>query len=377
MLLMWSLYLQDASTLQILKRTYRRIRPFALPESICFIAFKNLQENFSPQHFSWLILGDSGDYVEFAGVRARPGTALFRHSGGFSGPFFVRSAGLFGVGGRATRRMAWSRVATLTGLTRCSRKPASRPRSDVALHAEAAQGDAGEAVAVVELLHHLVAAAVGEAQVADDDVERLRLGQPQRRGHAVGPGDLVADALEQPDGRPGGVDVVLDQEDADPAGRAVGRRGGGLLGPFGGGAIRGSATTNDEPRPGPSLAARIVPPWRSTTALAIERPSPSPPNCRVIAGSPCSNGSKMCGSASGSIPLPVSRTSTSTRPVAGGPGRHPDRPAGRGELRRVLHQVPDHLLQPRRVGVHQVGPGRQRRLQRQAPCPAPRRRRCP
>ena len=69
--------------------------------------------------------------------------------------------------------MVWSRVATSTGLTRCSRKPDLAAAEDVALHAEPAQGDAGEAVAVLELLHQLVAAAVGEAQVADDDVERL------------------------------------------------------------------------------------------------------------------------------------------------------------------------------------------------------------
>jgi len=31
--------------------------------------------------------------------------------------------------------------------------------------------------------------------------------------------------------------------------------------------------------PGPSLAARIVPPCRSTTALAMDNPSPRPPNC--------------------------------------------------------------------------------------------------
>ncbi len=71
---------------------------------------------------------------------------------------------------------------------------------------------------------------------------------------------------------------------------------------------------NVEPLSGPSLAARIVPPCRSTTALAIESPRPRPPNCRVTAGSPCSKASKMCGNASGLIPLPVSQTSTSTRP---------------------------------------------------------------
>ena len=36
-------------------------------------------------------------------------------------------------------------------------------------------------------------------------------------------------------------------------------------------------------------------------------------------------------------------------------GRHPDRPAAGRELGRVLDQVPDHLLEPRRVDVDQVG----------------------
>ncbi len=74
----------------------------------------------------------------------------------------------------------------------------------------------------------------------------------------------------------------------------------------------------------------------------------------------------MYGSASGLIPLPVSRTSTSTRSVPGRSGRDPDRPAARRELGRVLDQVPDHLLEPRRVDVHQVGPRGQIRLDDQS-----------
>ena len=199
----------------------------------------------------------------------------------------------------------------------------------------------------------------------------------RRRGHAVGPRDLVAEALEQPAGRPGGVDVVLDQQDADPAGRAVGRSGRRRRsGRSAGRAIRGSVTTNVEPLPGPSLAARIVPPCRSTTALAIDSPRPRPPNCRVTAGSPCSKASKMCGSASGLIPLPVSRTSTSTRPS----------PAGRVATRIVPPAGVNfaafftrfQITCWSRAGRHPPGRGgRPGSSRRPGPCRGCRRRRCP
>ena len=44
-------------------------------------------------------------------------------------------------------------------------------------------------------------------------------------------------------------------------------------------AISGSATVNVEPRPGPSLSARTVPPCSSTRCRTMARPRPRPPCC--------------------------------------------------------------------------------------------------
>lgn len=75
-------------------------------------------------------------------------------------------------------------------------------------------------------------------------------------------------------------------------------------------AARGSVTVNVLPVPGPSLAAAIVPPWSSHRLRAIVRPMPSPPCARSIVRSPWTNISNSCGSNSGAIPGPRSRTST-------------------------------------------------------------------
>ena len=66
------------------------------------------------------------------------------------------------------------------------------------------------------------------------------------------------------------------------------------------------------PLPFPSLWALIVPPCISIMALLIVRPRPRPPNWRVTPRSPCSKGWKMCGSASGGMPTPLSFTSAIT-----------------------------------------------------------------
>ena len=112
------------------------------------------------------------------------------------------------------------------------------------------------------------------------------------------------------------------------------------------------------PGPCPRSRPTSVPPWPSTIPLLIARPRPRPPNLRVIVVSPCWNGSKILGRTSGSMPMPVSVTSTieavaprSPRLVAG-PDR--DRPALGRELDGVLDQVPEDLLQPGRVGVDVV-----------------------
>ena len=62
----------------------------------------------------------------------------------------------------------------------------------------------------------------------------------------------------------------------------------------------------------PSLWAEIVPPCISTRALLIANPNPNPPNCCVIERSSCSKALKTRDSDPGSIPIPLSFTSTST-----------------------------------------------------------------
>ena len=139
-----------------------------------------------------------------------------------------------------------------------------------------------------------------------------------------------------------------------------------------------------DPRPGPSLEAVSRPPCRSTIDRLIARPRPSPPDRRAASAPPCSNISKIRGSTAASIPAPVSLTSTISRPPArlavsvdlaggprppvSGPDRH--RPALRGELDRILQQVPHHLLQPDRVAVDVVAAGGE--VQRQPQTPRPR-----
>ena len=79
-------------------------------------------------------------------------------------------------------------------------------------------------------------------------------------------------------------------------------------------ATAGRRTTNSEPRPAPSLRASIVPPCSSTSRRASVRPTPRPPWARSRPRSPCANRSKMRGSSSGSMPMPLSRTRDRRRP---------------------------------------------------------------
>ena len=65
---------------------------------------------------------------------------------------------------------------------------------------------------------------------------------------------------------------------------------------------------NSLPVPGPSLRAETDPPCSSTRLRTIVRPMPRPPCERSSACRSCTNRSKMCGSISGAMPIPVSRT---------------------------------------------------------------------
>ena len=62
-----------------------------------------------------------------------------------------------------------------------------------------------------------------------------------------------------------------------------------------------------------SLSTEIVPPIRSTRRFEIARPRPVPPKRRVVDASTWLNEVKSRSIRSGGIPMPVSRTASSTR----------------------------------------------------------------
>ena len=106
-------------------------------------------------------------------------------------------------------------------------------------------------------------------------------------------------------------------------------------------AASGSRTMNSLPFPGPSLRADTEPPWRSTRLRTIVRPMPSPPCDRSSACRSCTNRSKMRGSTSGAMPMPVSRTDSTTSTVHLARTHDDDRPPGRRVLGRVGEQIRD------------------------------------
>ena len=95
-------------------------------------------------------------------------------------------------------------------------------------------------------------------------------------------------------------------------------------GPPGVAATTGRVTVNVLPWPSPSLAAVTVPPCISTSPLTSASPMPSPPVVRSTCRSTCENMSKMVGSDSAGMPMPVSRTDTTTASSAT-LGGQPDR----------------------------------------------------
>ena len=75
----------------------------------------------------------------------------------------------------------------------------------------------------------------------------------------------------------------------------------------------GSLTLKVDPLPSPGLLASTWPPCMSTSSRTIARPSPSPPCARVTELSAWRKRSKITGSISRRIPMPVSRMLTVTR----------------------------------------------------------------
>ena len=75
----------------------------------------------------------------------------------------------------------------------------------------------------------------------------------------------------------------------------------------------------------------------------MESPSPSPRRERAIASTPCEKRSNTCGRNVGSIPCPVSETSTTTASLPGWAGMTPARIRTEAILRRGLYRAVTHL----------------------------------
>ena len=79
-------------------------------------------------------------------------------------------------------------------------------------HPRAGQRDAAEREPIAKLLHQLVAAAIGQTDVADDEIERLFGRARERIGRGGGDPDRVALALEQLGEQLRRVGVILDEK---------------------------------------------------------------------------------------------------------------------------------------------------------------------
>ena len=126
---------------------------------------------------------------------------------------------------------------------------------------------------------------------AEND-QRWRRAQPAREQHLL---DVAAGEAAEGRALRRRADVVFFDARARPLRATQAPPGGAVvawLNASGRSTMTGRRTTNSAPLPRPSLWASIVPPCRWTSARVIARPSPSPPNCRLTAPSPCSNGGR-------------------------------------------------------------------------------------
>src|SRR5688572_20395340 len=91
---------------------------------------------------------------------------------------------------------------------------------------EAAEGDALHVHALPQVAHDVVAGAVGQADVGDEQVEVLFASKLKGLGDGAGGGDGEAEAAEQPGHHTSCVLVVFDEKDTSAERTA--RRGGAI-----------------------------------------------------------------------------------------------------------------------------------------------------
>jgi hypothetical protein len=84
----------------------------------------------------------------------------------------------------------------------------------IVAHTVAAQGDPAQSVGRAKFLHELEAGAVGQAQIRNDQVKRVRRSCGQRLGDARDGDDVMSVAMQQLKERLQGGGVIFDYEQA-------------------------------------------------------------------------------------------------------------------------------------------------------------------
>ena len=123
---------------------------------------------------------------------------------------------------------------------------------------------------LADVAQHLLAVAVGQAEVEDDEIGRAGRRQPQGLSAGLGRLHLKTGGGERDGEKPLNLRLIVDHQNA----RACHAAG---LDAIGVGWATGSRTTNRVPRLRTAgLCATIVPPMASTRRREIERPRPVP-----------------------------------------------------------------------------------------------------
>src|SRR5207302_490867 len=141
------------------------------------------------------------------------------------------------------------------------------------------------------------AAPVGEHEIEDDSIRRVRRRLRQRLRCCGGDLDLIAGALQARAQRPQDLRFVIDDQDAQTAHR----------GSAAWSVTAGSASAKvDPPRAGSEESTQTRPPFASANPRAIARPRPLPRSPPL----PRSNASKIRSRSASATPGPRSRTRT-------------------------------------------------------------------
>ena len=256
----------------------------------------------------------------------------------------------------------------------------------VFFHAEAAQRDAFDGMvrlARKELAHQVQARAIGQADVADEQVEAalagaalaalrlLFLGGAERGADAVGGAHAVAHLLQQPRHSAVGVLMVVDEQDLDLAARRLALRACGISFPAraaraavaarvgGGGDRRGRTKLHGEGRAAPAAGAarRQLPAVQVDQRLADRQAQSQPAELtrhrliRLLEGVEDLGHRRRVDADAGVGDGDLQRPGGV---VVGVDGDVSVRRGRGGELDGVLDQVPEDLLESSRVAAHVV-----------------------